>query len=165
MWRARIGLEFLESPLAEYEPMKNAFWGKWCSTCNSIWRFRIWRPFTLKLYGWTKNLWKSTSKRRASAEIISCWELESWATIPCSETKDLPNTKIFVCLSNQSDISIPESAPDSRFSLRKCMRLHNQPLRIGIWAQFHSKAHWLVNKQSEIEHDAKRLLFVCLRRG
>ena len=28
-----------------------------------------------------------------------------------------------------------------------------------------SEAHWLMKKQLEIEQDAKRLLFVCLRRG
>ena len=47
---------------------------------------------------------------------------------------------MFARLSNQSEISISESAPDSRFSLQKRVRLRNQPLRIGIWAQFHMRS-------------------------
>ena len=45
----------------------------------------------------------------------------------------------------------------SRFSLQKCMRLRNQPLRIGIWVQFYSKAHWLVRSQWRINFQGRQL--------
>ena len=59
--------------------MKNEFPAKWSPKCNLIWGVRIWSPFTLKPYGWTKNLWKSTDTWRALSEMISCGQLESWA--------------------------------------------------------------------------------------
>ena len=120
--------------------MKNKFPAKWSPTCNLIWGVRIWPPFISKLYEWTKKRWKSTSTRRAFSEIISCVEFESWAIIPFCERKKSCKQGMFVCLSKRSEISIPESAPDRRFSLQKCTRVRNQPLRIRIWAQFHSKA-------------------------